>query len=367
MTKICIAYPNRNNYSETFIHNHLKHLKPAASFSGGWRPYLTQSDENIISVPLGGPLRIFTKRLLPKLYPGFYTYFLSKFLERRKFDVVLAEYGITGVCLLDACRRTKTPLVVHFHGFDASDEVTLQQYDAGYREIFTHAKAIIAVSTDMREKLIGLGADGRKVFNIPYGVDVRQFHGANPENAAKIVLAVGRFTGKKAPQQTIRAFHKALQAHPDARLAMIGNGELLETCKMLINELQIGHAVELLGVKKADEIAEWHRKARMFVQHSIVNPENGDSEGTPNTILEASAAGLPIVSTRHAGIKDAVEHGVTGFLVGEGDFETMADHIIALLENPELADVMGRQAREKMIREYDMDLQIGKLREILAR
>lgn len=367
MTKICLAHPNRDNYSETFIHNHLRHLQPAVSLSGGWRPYLTQHNENIINIPLGQPVRILTKRLLPALYPAFYTHFLSGFLQRQRFEVVLAEYGITGVGVLEACRRTRTPLVVHFHGFDASDKATLKQYGAGYRKVFAHAKALIAVSTDMRAKLVELGADGNKVFNIPYGVDARQFQGATPETAEKIVLAVGRFAGKKAPHLTIRAFHQVLQAHPDARLVMVGSGELLETCRKLVAELQIGGSVEFAGVQTAAEIAVWHRHARLFVQHSMVNPDNGDSEGTPNTILEASAAGLPIVSTRHAGIKDAVAHGTTGFLTAEGDVEAMAGHITALLENPALAGEMGRQARAKMIREYGMNLQIGKLREVLTR
>ncbi|WP_164851152.1 glycosyltransferase [Larkinella soli] len=363
--KLCIAYPNRNNYSETFIYNHLHYLKPALSLSGGWRPYRTQDGENLIRLPLAEALRVGVKRGLPWLYPAFYTYYLSRYLKENRPEVVLAEYGPTGTAVLDACRKTGVPLVVHFHGFDASDQVSIEKYRRGYQALFAYAKAVVAVSADMAQQLIRLGADPEKIHRNPYGVDTGFFQGARPETADKIVLAVGRFTGKKAPHLTIRAFDKVLERHPDARLVMIGNGELLEASRKLVGELELKHAVSFEGVKKAEEIAAWHRKARLFVQHSVVNPANGDSEGTPNTVLEASASGLPIVSTRHAGIKEAVDHEVTGFLVEEGDVEGMANYIHLLLSDPKKAGELGRNARQKMIREYEMSDRTAELARIL--
>lgn len=363
--KLCIAYPNKNRYSETFIHNHLNYLKPALSLSGGWRPYRTEDGHSIIRMPLAEPIRVGIKRGLSGLYPAFYTHFLTRFLKENRPDVLLAEYGPTGCAVMAACRKAHVPLVVHFHGFDAVEKDTIRKYGAQYRQLFTQAKAIVAVSNDMAEQLVRLGADPAKVHRNPYGVETGLFSGAEPEKAEKVMVAVGRFTAKKAPQLTIRAFDKVLDRHPDARLVMIGDGELFESCKALVNELQLKYAVQLLGVKPASEIAEWHRKARLFAQHSMVNPVNGDSEGTPNTVLEASAAGLPIVSTRHAGIKEAVDHGKTGFLVEEGDVQGMANYMVQLLDEPELAGEMGRNARRKMIDEYEMSARIQELNRIL--
>jgi colanic acid/amylovoran biosynthesis glycosyltransferase len=363
--KLCIAYPNKNNYPETFIYNHLTYLKPALTLTGGWRPYRTQTGESIIRLPLAEPIRVGVKRGLPILYPAFYTHFLTRFLKETKPDVLLAEYGPTGCAVMAACQRAGVPLVVHFHGFDAFHNQTIKDYQKQYRQLFEQAKAIVAVSNDMVEQLVRLGADPQKVHRNPYGVETAQFRGAQPEKAEKLVLAVGRFTGKKAPLLTIRAFDLVLNQHPDARLVMIGGGELFEDSKKLVAELQLKHAVELLGVKSAEEIAEWHRKARLFVQHSMINPVNGDSEGTPNTVLEASAAGLPVVSTKHAGIKEAVEPDVTGFLVDEGDYKSMATYISQLLGNPEQAGEMGRHARQKMLNEYEMSARTGALKRIL--
>lgn len=359
--KIGFAHPNKRNYSETFIQYHIDYLKPIFVLTGGKRPYEDQDGASIFTFPLSEPIRIFIKRLLPRLYEHFFTYFLSRYLQKQKPDILLVEYGTTGCGVVDACIKTNTPLAVHFHGFDAFENKTVASHLKEYQKIFRYAKAIIAVSKDMVERLVELGAPRERVHFVSCGVKTHEFFGAEPAKSAKLVLAVGRFAGKKAPHLTIRAFNLVLEKHPDAQLIMIGQGALFASCQKLVEELQLKHAVKLLGIKTPTEVAEYLRKARLFVQHSMFNPENNDSEGTPTSILEAASAGLPIVSTRHAGIKDAVEHGVTGFLVEEGDYENMATFISELLEKPLLAAQMGEQGRKKMQNEYTMEIQTQKL------
>jgi glycosyltransferase involved in cell wall biosynthesis len=100
--------------------------------------------------------------------------------------------------------------------------------------------------------------------------------------------------------------------------------------------------------------------ARCVVQHSVVAP-SGDSEGTPLTILEAGATGLPVVSTRHAGIPDVVIEGATGFLVDEHDEESMAQHMIRLAQDPDLAGVMGRAARAHIQKNFSKARRLASL------
>jgi len=359
--KIGFAHPNKRNYSETFIQYHIDYLKPVFVLTGGKRPYEDQDGVSIFTFPFSEPIRIFVKRLLPGLYGRFFTYFLSRYLQKQRPDILLVEYGTTGCGVVDACIKTNTPLAVHFHGFDAFENKTVESHLKEYQKIFKYAKAIIGVSRDMVERLVELGAPREKVHFVSCGVKTHEFFGAEPAKSDKLVLAVGRFAGKKAPHLTIKAFNLVLNKHPDAQLIMIGQGALFASCQALVEELQLKHAVKLLGVKTPVEVAEYLRKARLFVQHSMFNPENNDSEGTPTSILEAASAGLPIVSTRHAGIKDAVEHGVTGFLVEEGDYESMAGFISILLEDALLAAEMGEKGREKMQKEYTMEIQTQKL------
>jgi glycosyltransferase involved in cell wall biosynthesis len=132
---------------------------------------------------------------------------------------------------------------------------------------------------------------------------------------------------------------------------MIGGGSLLPECQRLARELGLDGRVEFLGPRSPDEIAAALRTARCFVQHSIVAP-SGDSEGTPVAIIEGQASGLPVVSTRHAGIPDVVVEGESGFLVAEGDVAGMAERMLRLARDPELAGRMGRFARDHVMRNF---------------
>jgi glycosyltransferase involved in cell wall biosynthesis len=80
------------------------------------------------------------------------------------------------------------------------------------------------------------------------------------------------------------------------------------------------------------------------VQHSVTTPENGDREGKPVAVMEAMASGLPVVATRHSGIAELIDHGVTGFLVDEHDIEAMAEAMIRLAGDDALVRDLGRAA-----------------------
>jgi colanic acid/amylovoran biosynthesis glycosyltransferase len=169
---------------------------------------------------------------------------------------------------------------------------------------------------------------------------------------------------KKGPQQTLMAFARVLKQFPDARLRMIGDGELLGPCRDLAASLAIDHAVVFLGSQPHEVVRQEMQQARAFVQHSIIAAD-GDSEGTPVSILEAGAAGLPVVSTRHAGIPDVVVEGKTGLLVEEGRIDEMAQHMLALARNPGFADELGRSAAAHIRRTYTMSQSIRRLARVL--
>ncbi|WP_222842543.1 glycosyltransferase [Thermoflavifilum thermophilum] len=294
----------------------------------------------------------------------FSLYGLKQFFRRKHIQVVVANYGITGAKIWKACAQVNVPLIVHFHGFDAFHHDTLQQYAASYKEMFTYARYIIAVSEDMKKQLIRLGAEPQKVKNIPYGIDLSFFTPGKPELNPPVFVAVGRFTAKKAPHHTIRAFEKVVQAVPEARLIMVGDGELMVECQKLATKLGIQNKITFAGVLTPDEIKQLLHQARAFVQHSVTAPD-GDKEGTPNSILEAAACGLPVISTYHAGIPEAVIHEKTGFLVEEGDVQGMAKYMIELATNPGLAKELGETARKHIEQHYTQEIQIHKIAELI--
>ena len=147
---------------------------------------------------------------------------------------------------------------------------------------------------------------------------------------------------------------------------MIDEGLLRDVCMDLAMTLNIEDAVTFLGAQPPTVVRQEMRQARCFVQHSVTAESNGDSEGTPVGILEAGASGLPVVSTRHAGILDVVIDEETGLLVDERDVAGMALRMRRMLDDPDLAARLGQAARTRIKRHFSMEQSIGRLWNIIT-
>jgi glycosyltransferase involved in cell wall biosynthesis len=279
-------------------------------------------------------------------------------------DVVLAEYGPIAASIVDACREARVPLVAHFHGYDAHRRDVVSRQMNAYRHLFTHAAAVVAVSRVMVRQLVELGCAANKIAYNPCGVDASMFAGAAPEASAPVLLSTGRMVDKKAPHLMLFALARALAYVPDVRLRMIGDGDLLGICRDIAANLGIEHAVTFLGVQPHEQVQAEMRAARAFLQHSVTAAD-GDMEGTPVAVLEAGAAGLPVISTRHAGIADVVVDGVTGLLTEERDVEGTAAGIATLMRDPMRAAELGRNAADRVRRYYTHDHSIRRLTLVL--
>lgn len=366
--RLCIVQPGLNVISETFIKAHAEQLPAEVTVVHNALPY---------AIPMVGDQPVRSNFILARGWrklsrlarrQGWDWEITSSYLalfRRTRPQLVLAEYGPTGVVVARACRLARIPLAVHFHGYDASLRAILEQYQEQYYEMFQQAAAVITVSHAMQRRIIALGAPPEKTHYNPYGVNSGRFAGANPEAAPPIFLTVGRFVEKKGPLLTLRAFAEVFGRFPDARLRMIGEGRLLLECKTLARSLNIEHAVSFLGAQPHQVVTAEMRRSRAFVQHSIEAPD-GDCEGTPVAILEAGCSGLPVVATRHAGIPDVVREGETGLLVDEHDYHGMARHMLTLARDPTHAAHLGRNAREHILQNYTQEQSINRLSQILA-
>jgi colanic acid/amylovoran biosynthesis glycosyltransferase len=360
---VCVMLRRKFVYSETFIQAHIRRL-PAEIKLIHEKDFSLFSDSEL---PLLSPFERIMDALSREFGLSSVRYrnrALRRYLRREKAEVVLAEYGLTGADVVEALQAGDVPLIVHFHGYDAYRESVLKEQYSAYQQMFASAAAVIAVSRDMEQQLIALGVPHGKLFYNPCGVDTSLFAGADPALSAPVFVSVGRFVDKKAPHLTLLAFRRVVEDCPEARLIMLGDGPLLEACRHLSKALGIVDEVAFLGPRPHAEIVARMRTARGFVQHSV-KTSDGDSEGTPVAVLEAGAAGLPVVSTSHAGIKEVVIHGETGFLVDEGDIDAMARYMIELAKNPDLAASLGRRAREHICGNFSMDKSIAGLWEII--
>ena len=357
---LCLVQSSALRITETFIRAHIERIRANVTAVHGQPAEC--GDKAILSNSLLARASRVVQRQLVSASDIEIAY--AKVFRSRKIDVVLAEYGPSGVDVMYPCQKLGIPLVVHFHGYDAYRVDVLARLGDHYKVLFQQASAIVAVSKAMRNQLIALGAPADKVFNNPCGVDCEAFEQSRPAEAPPVFLAVGRFVQKKAPHLSLVAFANVLRRHPEAELRMIGDGPLLGVCQELASALKINESVHFLGAQPHHVVRDQMRIARAFVQHSVV-ADDGDSEGTPVSVLEAGAGGLPVVSTRHAGIPDVVSDEETGLLVEERDVDGMAEHMKRLLVDPELAGSLGAAARRRIETYFGMERSIGRLSSII--
>ncbi|MEQ9443828.1 MAG: glycosyltransferase [Cyclobacteriaceae bacterium] len=360
--RICIITTNKGAYSETFIRNHIRELPFTKSVLYGGLSAISdwKTDRSLVSPYL---IKLVSK-ITTQQTQHLQTKYLLSFLKKKKIHAVLAEFGPVGERVVDACQQARIPLVVHFHGDDAHRTDMIHKYD-GYQKLINYAQAVVCVSQPMKEQLRELGFQDQQLHLIPYGIDIQFFGNGSPVKSEPVFLAVGRFVNKKAPHLTILAFQKVVKVVPKAKLVMVGKGPLLGVCQSLAKALQIDHAIHFKGVCDSAEVAQLMKTSRAFVMHSLT-PDTGEKEGTPLSILEACATGLPVVSTFHAGIPEAVIHKESGFLVNEYDIEGMADYIIKLAQDSVLAQSMGEAGRRHINIHYNLSDQISKLATVLS-
>jgi glycosyltransferase involved in cell wall biosynthesis len=362
---ILVLTPSKVGLTETFIRAHIDGLKGSVFYLYGYNLDFKTKDDYRLSELFETKPSFFSKF---KLVLPHFIYFrleqkrkllftktalIKRFIQENNIDLVFAEYGTSGSFITPICKDLNIPLVVHFHGFDASKYAVLEEFKLGYQKMFSFASTVIAVSYAMKNALMHLGCPESKIVVNPCGPH-DNFLNIQPNFNSNSIVAVGRHTYKKAPYLTILAFQQVLKKYPDLKLILIGTGELYEVSKNMVKSLGLKNHIILPGGLPQEHIINYLKESFMFIQHSLV-AENGDSEGMPVGIMEAMAAGLPVVSTRHAGIPDVVVEDETGFLVEEGDIDAMAEHILTLVNNRDLAKTFGKNGKAVIQEHFTME------------
>ncbi len=276
----------------------------------------------------------------------------KKILQREKINCVLAEFMNTGSAIREACEELNIPIVANVLGYEIHKKDVLQKNWNDYEKLAAYKSIVIPVAKNMIPKLREIGFQDSQIIFSPLGAR-NEFFDLKPNYSSQTFLAIGRFAAMKSPLNTIKAFNKVLEKFPNAKLIFAGEGELLLDSKKLVSELGITDAVEFPGWISPQQQLDLISKSSVFVQHSVTT-QQGDAEGTPVAILEASGAGLPIVSTKHGGIIDTVMQNETGFLVEENDWEEMSEKMSELLENPLLMERMGQKGKEFIYQNFSM-------------
>jgi phosphatidylinositol alpha-mannosyltransferase len=273
---------------------------------------------------------------------------LRRIYERGAFDLIHIHSPLEPtlpLAALRAARHLAVPVVGTFH-MSAKRSPAYEVFAGLLGRDAARLDVRIAVSESAR--VFALRYFPADYTVIPNGVCFERFSAA-PRRArgrgrSPQLLFVGRFDVRKNVPWLTRAFRLLLRSRPDCRLVLVGSGITKPVCRIMT--LGLGRAVIFRGRVPPDEIADCYASADVFCSLP------GGSESFGIVLLEAMAAGLPIVGTDIPGYREVVEHGVNGLLVRPGDTPALVSAFSSLIGDEPMRESMGRSGRRKA-REFD--------------
>ncbi|MBW4667500.1 MAG: colanic acid biosynthesis glycosyltransferase WcaL [Cyanomargarita calcarea GSE-NOS-MK-12-04C] len=279
-------------------------------------------------------------------------------LQDGAYDIIHCQFGTLAPIAL-AYRDAgiiQGKLITTFRGIDISKYV--QENGANvYDQLFKEGEFFLANCEFFGNRAISLGCDSARLVVHGSGLDCRKFSFKPryfPANGRVNIATTGRLVEKKGIEYAIRAVAKIVESHPNIEYNIIGDGELKEHFDKLIAELNVGNIVKLLGWKQQKEIVEILDNSHIFVAPSVTAAD-GNQDAPVNTLKEAMAMGLPVISTIHGGIPELVQDGISGFLVRERDANAIADKLSYLIQHSEDWEKMGKAGRTRVEDKYDMN------------
>ena len=289
----------------------------------------------------------------------------------RQLDPCLihAHFGVCGALALPLLKWAKVPLLVTFHGLDATmtddyarrDSISTNVYLQRREKLKQKVDKFIAVSEFIKSKLVAKGFAANKILVHYTGINRDNFRPDPTVERKPMVLFVGRLTEKKGCEYLIKAMAKVQAAIADVELVIIGDGYLRDSLEKLAESTL--NRYRFLGLQPGSVVRSWMNQAQVFCVPSIQS-KTGDTEGFGMVFAEAQSMGLPVVSFASGGIPEAIADGETGFLAEEKDWLTLAEYITHLLKNKTLRQEFSLKGRARVEEKFDLAKQNKALEEI---
>lgn len=364
MKKVLIYRSQLLSYSETFIKEQVQALKSwRAVLVGDVKVEKGLSLDGLDTLLFSEGKRSFIKRLISKLnfLVNRYSSRQREYLEREKAQLVHVHFATEAVQIWPLIKAMNLPMLVTLHGFDINIYRKWWESGQGGRLMKIYPKRLlelayeknvhfIAVSEAIRQRAIEYGIPAEKVTVKYIGVDSERFvpAGLSITQRKRRILYVGRLVEKKGASYLLQAFARITDQVPDAELVIVGDGPLRAQFEVQADKLKLN--VRFLGALSSAEVQQQLHETRVFCLPSVT-AESGDAEGLPIVIMEAQACGVPVVTSARGGATEGIKDGITGFSFPECDVDTLADNLLKLLQDDELAISMSLAA-PKFIAEH---------------
>lgn len=283
-------------------------------------------------------------------------------LGETKPGVAHIHYGVEAALFAPVLRPAGIPALVSFYGHDCTAFPSRAFGLGGYllrKNVFNNpaVKVITAMSPDMEKDLLALGCPGNKIRVHYHGIDASRFNRPRKfrENGELTFLMISMLDPKKGHDVLIRAFAQAIkETRIPITLKIYGKGELEKQLVSMIANSGTDR-IRLFGPLTfgSDEHLSALASADVFV-HPSRKSVSGEKEGIPGAIVEAMASGLPVITTRHAGIPYIITDNVTGLLVRENNAEELTQAFIRIANDASLRKRLGEAARDYAMGSLDI-------------
>jgi colanic acid/amylovoran biosynthesis glycosyltransferase len=305
-------------------------------------------------------------QLVDVLVPGLEPSRLADKVAPLAPDVLHAHFGAPGWDARAAAGRTGKPFVVSFYGLDVDSlPRRSHRWRARYRRIFDEAALVLALGPWMSERLVGHGADPGRIAIHHLGVPVAAlaFRARSWDQGRPLrVLIASSFREKKGIPVAIKALAR-LRRHVPLAITLVGDASN--------NDPERAEKVRILDTIAAEGMADAVRQLGFIAHRDLVDmaldhdlivaasrtARDGDSEGTPMTLVELAATGIIVVSTRHADIGEIVADEQTGFLADPDDPNSLVGALERAVGRPDRWPAIGTSARAHIAREFDAETQ----------
>jgi colanic acid/amylovoran biosynthesis glycosyltransferase len=281
-------------------------------------------------------------------------------------SVAHAHFGPEGFNASFLSKLTRTPLIVSFYGYDLTQLPTkFRVWRHRYRRLFGRAAAVLVEGTQMHTTLLELGCPPEKAIVQKLGIDVSAIP-FTPRHATQTprLLVAASFREKKGIPYALEAVANVRRGGLDARLTLIGEGPDAAEIEATINRLNLQEIVVRRPYVSHAELVAEYASHDILLQPSVT-ARDGDSEGgTPVTIIEAAASGMPIVATNHCDIPEVVVDGRGGILVPERNASAVADAIRELITEGDEWQAIAEFNRAHIESHYNAHQQIDRLETI---
>lgn len=288
-------------------------------------------------------------------------------LTQSQAQVIHAHLGWEGARAVNLARKSGLPLVTSFYGRDAGRMPRYPWWRFWYSKLFQAGDRFVVEGPHLGRVLEQLGCPSHKIHIIHLGIDLDRLPPVtrplrtNHKKQPIEILISSSLRPKKGVVTAIRTFSEIAAAWPNARLRILGDGPEKPLIEREIRRRQLKDRVRMEGYVTYDRHLTALRMADLFLAPSRTAPD-GDSEGgAPVALIEAQAAGLPIISTQHADIPEVVGNGTSGLLSPEGDDDALTRNLQWLLDHPDLWPEMGATGRRRVEISFNAKLQATKL------